>query len=52
MLRGIDILFANAGIGEPTPLSQTDEAAFDRTVGINFKGIFGFVKFTQLILAL
>ena len=42
---GIDILFANAGIGEPTPLSQTDEAAFDRTVGINFKGIFFTVKY-------
>ncbi len=42
---GIDILFANAGIGEPTPLSQTDEAAFDRTVGINLKGIFFTVKY-------
>ena len=42
---GIDILVANAGIGEPTPLAQTDEAVFDRTVGINFKGVFFTVKY-------
>ena len=34
----IDILFANAGVGQLEPLGQITEAAFDRTFGINVKG--------------
>src|SRR5215212_11894315 len=31
----IDILFANAGVGELVPLGQITEAHFDKTFGIN-----------------
>ena len=34
----IDILFANAGVGEFAPLGQITEAHFDKTFGINAKG--------------
>jgi NAD(P)-dependent dehydrogenase (short-subunit alcohol dehydrogenase family) len=34
----VDILFANAGIGEFVPLGQITEAHFDKTFGINVKG--------------
>jgi NAD(P)-dependent dehydrogenase (short-subunit alcohol dehydrogenase family) len=34
----IDILFANAGVGEFAPLGQITEAHFDKTFGINVKG--------------
>ncbi len=38
-LKGrIDILFANAGIGEGAPLGQISEEHFDRAFGINVKG--------------
>lgn len=37
---GIDVLVANAGIVEPLPLADVDEAAFDRTSDVNFKGVF------------
>jgi len=36
----IDILFVNAGIAEMRPLEKWDEAAFDRSMAINFKGPF------------
>ncbi len=36
----IDILVANAGIARPAPLDRTDEALFDLTSDINFKGAF------------
>ena len=36
----IDILVANAGIAQPAPLDLTDEALFDRTSDVNFKGAF------------
>jgi len=36
----IDILFVNAGIVEMRPLDKWDEAAFDRSMAINFKGPF------------
>ena len=36
----IDILFANAGIGDFTPATEVTEADFDRLVSINFKGVF------------
>lgn len=34
----IDILFANAGIGELAPLGSITEAHFDKTFGVNVKG--------------
>ena len=36
----IDILFANAGIGDFTPAIEVTEADFDKLVSINFKGVF------------
>ena len=36
---GIDILFANAGVGELAPLGEITEAHFDKTFGINVKGL-------------
>ena len=35
----IDILFANAGIGEFTPLREISEEHFDKIFGINVKGV-------------
>ena len=35
----IDILFANAGIAELAPLGEISEAQFDKTFGINVKGL-------------
>jgi NAD(P)-dependent dehydrogenase (short-subunit alcohol dehydrogenase family) len=35
----IDILFANAGVGELVPLREITEAHFDKTFGINVKGL-------------
>jgi NAD(P)-dependent dehydrogenase (short-subunit alcohol dehydrogenase family) len=35
---GLDILFVNAGIVDMRPLEQIDEAAFERSFGINLKG--------------
>jgi NAD(P)-dependent dehydrogenase (short-subunit alcohol dehydrogenase family) len=34
----INVLFANAGVGEFVPLGQITEAHFDKTFGINVKG--------------
>lgn len=34
----IDILFANAGLGDFQPIGSITEASFDRTFGINVKG--------------
>lgn len=34
----LDVLFANAGLGEFAPLGQITEAHFDKTFGINVKG--------------
>lgn len=36
----LDILFANAGVAYATPIGTTDEAAFDRMMDVNFKGVF------------
>ena len=36
----IDILVANAGVAKPAPLDLTDEALFDLTSDVNFKGAF------------
>jgi NAD(P)-dependent dehydrogenase (short-subunit alcohol dehydrogenase family) len=35
----IDILFANAGVGELAPLGEITETHFDKTFGINVKGL-------------
>lgn len=40
----VDILFANAGIAQFAPFSQTDEQLFDNTMDINFKGTFQTVQ--------
>ncbi len=34
----VDILFANAGLGQVEPLGQITEASFDLTFGVNVKG--------------
>lgn len=34
----LDILFANAGLGELAPLGQITEAHFDKTFGVNVRG--------------
>src|SRR5919197_760248 len=34
----IDILFANAGVGEISPLGQITEAHFDKSFGVNVRG--------------
>lgn len=36
----IDVLFANAGLGELCPLSEVSEAHFDKQFDINVKGLF------------
>jgi NAD(P)-dependent dehydrogenase (short-subunit alcohol dehydrogenase family) len=36
--KGLDVLFANAGVGEFATLEQTTEAQFDQTFAINVKG--------------
>lgn len=40
----LDILFANAGVAELRPVGQWDEAAFDRSIGINLKGPFFLIQ--------
>src|SRR3954447_23698918 len=35
----LDVLFANAGVGEFAPLGQITEAHFDKVFGINVKGL-------------
>ncbi len=36
----LDIVFANAGVAFGTPIDTTDEAAFDRLMDVNVKGVF------------
>jgi NAD(P)-dependent dehydrogenase (short-subunit alcohol dehydrogenase family) len=36
----LDVLFANAGMSECPPLRETDDAFFDRLMGVNVKGVF------------
>jgi len=48
---GLDVLFVNAGVGEFRPLGQWDEAAFDRSMGINLKGPFFLIQALLPILA-
>jgi NAD(P)-dependent dehydrogenase (short-subunit alcohol dehydrogenase family) len=40
----LDVLFLNAGVLDLKPVEQWDEAAFDRTLDINFKGPFFLVQ--------
>jgi NAD(P)-dependent dehydrogenase (short-subunit alcohol dehydrogenase family) len=35
----LDVLFANAGIAQPMPFSDVDEANIDSQVDVNFKGV-------------
>src|SRR5205085_6787820 len=35
----VDILFANAGLGEFAPLGEITEDHFDKTFGVNVKGL-------------
>jgi NAD(P)-dependent dehydrogenase (short-subunit alcohol dehydrogenase family) len=37
---GLDVLFVNAGVGGLVPLGQVTEPDFDRTFGVNVKGLF------------
>lgn len=39
-LGAIDALFVNAGVANPSPLTEADEAHFDSTFAINVKGAF------------
>jgi NAD(P)-dependent dehydrogenase (short-subunit alcohol dehydrogenase family) len=47
----IDILFANAGVAYGTPIATTDEAAFDRMMDINVKGVFFTIQSVLPIMA-
>lgn len=38
--NGLDILFANAGLGAFAPIDQIDEDAYDKQFDINVKGVF------------
>jgi NAD(P)-dependent dehydrogenase (short-subunit alcohol dehydrogenase family) len=40
----IDILFANAGLGEFAPLGAITEAHFDKTFNVNGKGYYSLCK--------
>lgn len=40
----LDVLFVNAGIVDMRPIEQIDEAAFDRSIGINLKGPFLLIR--------
>jgi NAD(P)-dependent dehydrogenase (short-subunit alcohol dehydrogenase family) len=35
----LDVLFANAGIAQPMPFSDVDDANIDRQLDVNFKGV-------------
>jgi NAD(P)-dependent dehydrogenase (short-subunit alcohol dehydrogenase family) len=41
---GLDVLVPNAGVVEMRPMGMWDEAAFDRSIGINFKGPFFLIQ--------
>ncbi|MFZ0661144.1 MAG: SDR family oxidoreductase [Acidobacteriaceae bacterium] len=40
----LDILFVNAGVVDMRPIEQFDSEAFDRSLGINFKGPFFLIQ--------
>src|SRR5258708_7953707 len=41
---GLDILFVNAGVADLRPIDKWDEASFDRSIAINFKGPFFLIQ--------
>jgi NAD(P)-dependent dehydrogenase (short-subunit alcohol dehydrogenase family) len=41
---GLDILFVNAGVADLRPVEKWDEAAFDLSIAINFKGPFFLIQ--------
>jgi NAD(P)-dependent dehydrogenase (short-subunit alcohol dehydrogenase family) len=41
---GLDVLVPNAGVVEMRPMGMWDEAAFDRSMGVNFKGPFFLIQ--------
>jgi 3-oxoacyl-[acyl-carrier protein] reductase len=41
---GVDVLVNNAGVMQLGPIAQCDDAAFDRLVGINFRGTFNALR--------
>jgi 3-oxoacyl-[acyl-carrier protein] reductase len=41
---GVDALVNNAGVMKLAPLSQTDDALFDRHVAVNLKGVFNCLR--------
>lgn len=45
-LGKVDVLFANAGLSNPAPIEETDEALFDLHSDVNFKGVFFTVKYS------
>jgi NAD(P)-dependent dehydrogenase (short-subunit alcohol dehydrogenase family) len=47
----LDVLFVNAGIADLKPIEQWDEAAFDRTFGINVRGPFFLIQALLPLLA-
>ncbi|MDQ0474147.1 SDR family oxidoreductase [Labrys wisconsinensis] len=47
----LDAVFVNAGIGDFRPLEQWDEAGFDRSLAVNFKGPFFLVQALLPVLA-
>lgn len=47
----LDVVFANAGVASFRPNSDISEAEFDRTVGINFKGVFFTIQKTTPLLS-
>lgn len=48
--RGLDVLFANAGVGGFAPLEVIDEAFYDNQFDINVKGVFFTVQRLQGLL--
>jgi 3-oxoacyl-[acyl-carrier protein] reductase len=41
---GVDVLVNNAGIMKLAPIAQSDDALFDQTIGVNFKGTFNTLR--------
>ncbi|MEI9898319.1 MAG: SDR family oxidoreductase [Chthoniobacter sp.] len=44
LFGGIDVLVNNAGIMQVMPVSETDDALFDRTMAVNLKGTFNTLR--------
>jgi len=41
---GVDVLVNNAGVMSLSPIADTDDAAFDRMIAINLKGVFNTLR--------